>query len=235
MASDAGTGLISFLRAIWTKWFSAMSGPLSVPAAIAAPFIENQAIKISLALTAFVCAWAAAYAVWRLERERVLALTEEMERLTAPRRPLNVEIGKDGPFVSIKARGPNGIGRTYNLRILNQDRSKPITSCRASIVDIAPGPALEKLPWALTDYFSLASGDDIYVPLASFGEAREPEKYPCADTLIQVRSPQPDNWFLIDTTEHILKIRVTSHDSGHCEISCKLWVDSHGKFQIERV
>lgn len=66
------SGLRAFFAAIWAHWFTAMSGPLSVPVAMAAFLVENQTAKILLGLTAFVCVWAATYRVWRAEHEKVL-------------------------------------------------------------------------------------------------------------------------------------------------------------------
>jgi hypothetical protein len=60
--------LHAFLRAILSSWFTAMSGPLSVPLTIAAVFVENPTARILLGATAFVCFWAAAYGVWARER-----------------------------------------------------------------------------------------------------------------------------------------------------------------------
>jgi hypothetical protein len=215
-AKDTGTGLLDFCRAIFAKWFSAMSGPLSVQAAIAAAFVENQTVKVSLALTAFVCAWAAAYAVWKIERERVVALagqlapikqreihaqethalelrrhTEELEtqrtaaerdrlrsQFLAPPRPLNIEVGKEGSFISRKGYGASTINHTDNLKVTNRDRSKPITNCRVAIVDVTPDPLNKKLPWLLHEPFSLSSGDGILIPLATFGESRNPKENP---------------------------------------------------------
>jgi hypothetical protein len=56
-----------------------MSGPLSVPAAIAALWVENQTAKILLGVTAFVCIWAAAYAAWQKEHLRVLQLEAKLD------------------------------------------------------------------------------------------------------------------------------------------------------------
>ncbi|SFI32521.1 hypothetical protein [Bradyrhizobium sp. Gha] len=72
--SKSISNLLEFFRAIWSEWFSRMSGPLSVPAAIAALWIENTTGKVLLAITAFVCIWAASYSVWRRERDRVSSL-----------------------------------------------------------------------------------------------------------------------------------------------------------------
>jgi hypothetical protein len=45
-----------------------MSGPLSVPLAIAAIFVSGDALKIGLGITSFVCVCVAAYALWSRER-----------------------------------------------------------------------------------------------------------------------------------------------------------------------
>lgn len=49
-----------------------MSGPLSVPFAIAAFLVKNQTAQVLLGLTAFVCVWAAAYWVWKPERQALI-------------------------------------------------------------------------------------------------------------------------------------------------------------------
>jgi hypothetical protein len=55
-----------------------MSGPLSVPLAIAAYFVPNEGAKIILGITAFACAVFAAFRLW--QRERSARVTAE-ERL----------------------------------------------------------------------------------------------------------------------------------------------------------
>ena len=57
-----------------------MSGPLSVPFAIAAIFVESQTAKILLGLTALACFWASAYYVWKPERGRVVELEATADR-----------------------------------------------------------------------------------------------------------------------------------------------------------
>jgi hypothetical protein len=71
----------AFFAAIFGKWFSAMSGPLSVPAAVAPFLVESRIAQIALGATAFVCAWAAAYAVWKVQYDSATALGSELARL----------------------------------------------------------------------------------------------------------------------------------------------------------
>lgn len=63
---------LGFIRTLSAHWFTAMSGGLSVPLAIAgitAPDSQSK-LKIGLIVTAFVCFFAAAFDVWRRENER---------------------------------------------------------------------------------------------------------------------------------------------------------------------
>lgn len=63
-------GLFDFARAMFAGWFTRMSGPLSVPAAALALWVENDTAKYLLGATAFVCLWATAYFVWKAERDK---------------------------------------------------------------------------------------------------------------------------------------------------------------------
>jgi hypothetical protein len=93
------SGPLDFGRAIWAEWFSAMSGPLSVPAAIFALWVESPTAKVLLGLTALFCASAAAYSVWKRERDCVISRElevqtreQEIVRLTARAPTLNGKI-----------------------------------------------------------------------------------------------------------------------------------------------
>jgi hypothetical protein len=97
-----GTGISDFARAMFTGWFSRMSGPLSVPAAALALWVDNESAKILLGVTAFVCLWATAFLVWRKEREAVVKLA-------------GLEVGRLEFVKLIAARG--GVG--YDLEIMN--------------------------------------------------------------------------------------------------------------------
>lgn len=59
-----------------------MSGPLSVPLAIAAYFVPNEAARIILGFTAFVCVVFVAFRLWKQERS---ARNEAEERVDANR------------------------------------------------------------------------------------------------------------------------------------------------------
>lgn len=65
---NSGPTVRNFVRAVGHKWFTAMSGPLSVPLAFFALFLENVWLKMLFGLLAIVCAFFASFWVWRTER-----------------------------------------------------------------------------------------------------------------------------------------------------------------------
>jgi hypothetical protein len=63
------TGFMAFLRAFGENWLTRMSGPLTVPFAIAALFAPGF-YKVLFAALAVVCGVSSSYEVWRNERKR---------------------------------------------------------------------------------------------------------------------------------------------------------------------
>src|SRR5260370_36304080 len=67
-----------FLSAFAAQWFTAMSGALSVPLAVLAFFVNNEAARLILACTAAICFIVAAYYVWKKERVRAIEAEEKL-------------------------------------------------------------------------------------------------------------------------------------------------------------
>ena len=92
--NPSGTGFTEFGRAIVGDWFAGMSGPLSVPAAAATLWVTNDTAKVLLGMTAFLCLWATAYAVWKPEREKVIELENVRNAADTAKQTLLDEIGE---------------------------------------------------------------------------------------------------------------------------------------------
>jgi hypothetical protein len=86
MADSYSANFGAYLRAFTSHWFVFMSGPLSVPAAIAAVFVENLPAKLFFAATAVSCFIFSSYWIWKTEREDRLA-AEAKIRAGVQRRP----------------------------------------------------------------------------------------------------------------------------------------------------
>src|SRR5882672_4814486 len=69
----------SFLKAIAARWFTFMSGALSVPSSIAAVLAPSSAAKIAYGFTALVCLFVAVYWPWRVEREKMSSLQAKLD------------------------------------------------------------------------------------------------------------------------------------------------------------
>jgi hypothetical protein len=127
MAKADRASFLEFLKAIWNGWWTAMSGPLSVPATLIAVaplhtwLAENYvptAQTLAMA-TAFICAWATGYLVWKKERIRLLELEDRLTckiRLSLKYDPTGmttgIEIGKDqnegdAPYIQVCAEPAN--------------------------------------------------------------------------------------------------------------------------------
>jgi hypothetical protein len=70
-----------YLRAFTARWFVFMSGPLSVPAAIAAALVEGTAAKIALATTAIACFGFSSFWIWKIEWDKLCASEAKVKEL----------------------------------------------------------------------------------------------------------------------------------------------------------
>jgi hypothetical protein len=59
-----------FLQAIWGDWGARMSGPPTIPLAIAALFVSNHVLRILYACLAVICGFYTAFAIWLKERNK---------------------------------------------------------------------------------------------------------------------------------------------------------------------
>jgi hypothetical protein len=77
----------AFLRAFGTRWLTLMSGPPTVPLAVAALYVENNLLRSLFAVLAVVCGAFSCYWVWREKRVRRIA----SEELSKPRLEFVIE------------------------------------------------------------------------------------------------------------------------------------------------
>ena len=75
------SGIIDFTRSMWGDLLTRMSGPLSVPLAVASFFVPNDVAKILLGLTAFMCLWVTAYLLWKREHDKVVERDQRKRQL----------------------------------------------------------------------------------------------------------------------------------------------------------
>jgi len=149
-----------------------------------------------------------------------------------PAQVLNLQVGESGPLFRTTGRGLHDIRRTFNIKLSNVHPTNTATNCKVHITKIEPQTEFDG-PWSLTQGLTLAAGDYEFIPLATFGEARNPESYNCADSFftVHVEGTCP----LLDADkEYFFTMRATAVDIPMCEIRCKVWVGDDGRFHIEQ-
>jgi hypothetical protein len=67
---DTDVGFIAFLRAFFSDWLTAMSGPMSVPFVALSLWSTQHWTRVCFACLAGFCAFLGFYRVWRKERLR---------------------------------------------------------------------------------------------------------------------------------------------------------------------
>ena len=144
--------------------------------------------------------------------------------------PLQIKVGEGGRFCEVPKSSLYNLTRRLNIEISNVHKSKTISNCKVQITNIEPFCGYRG-PWILRDGIVLTAGDQTYVPIAQYSEARDRSKYNCADTLIEICS-QGKMPLLQVVTENLLTIRATGLDTPFCEIKCELWIDGAGWLRI---
>jgi hypothetical protein len=168
-----------------------------------------------------------------VELEKFLGDTGPLPPPVQNEEVLHLEFGEGGEFETIPKSGLYSITRQLAVCLVNQNATRAVSDCKVRITEIVPYSGI-KLPRTLREGFSLAAGDRAFIALAQYGEAREPSKFNCADTLIEVLGGDRP---IAIAAEHasIMKIRATAIGAPFCEIRCKVWVDAQGRFRINRV
>jgi hypothetical protein len=124
--------------------------------------------------------------------------------------PLQINVGEDGPFSDIPKHGLYGFAQRFKIELCNTDPSKTASQCKVQITKIEPESGYRG-PWILAEGLTLASGDQAYIPIVQYGQARQPEITNNADTAIQVCSTGKQPLLQIDK-ENILTVRATAPD-----------------------
>jgi hypothetical protein len=135
-----------FIHAYWPNWFALMSGGPSVPAAIAAFWVQSDVAKIALWATVAFCFVLSAFFIWRAERLKVIEFTERLKpkfQVAFDAEPVGIVDGieRTTVLVGVSANG-TAIERINNKRTkylrlcINATDEVPINACEAYIVQL---------------------------------------------------------------------------------------------------
>jgi hypothetical protein len=151
------TSIRAFLRALMSSWFTGMSGPLSVPLAIAAVFVSGDVAKALLGLTAFACFWGASYGVWA---------REHTARVAAEKKSSIQGLDLSFHDVSVMVLDPDRPRRTRVYLTVKNISGSPLGSCRIQLRLLTPNDYSHTYP--IGSSFSLLVDEDKHVPILEY-------------------------------------------------------------------
>ena len=126
-----------FLSAIWSDWLARMSGPLTVPFAVAALLLPSTAAKMLFAALAVIAALLTCYRVWVKEFDRA-EVEKAKNEAVAPKMDISI--------LCAIPRGKSGLGLTdlfFNVRlVLEQPIEVAIQNFTLTIFDEAQSVTL---------------------------------------------------------------------------------------------
>ncbi len=147
---------------------------------------------------------------------------------------LRMTVGESGPYFQTEG-SVYDIRRTFNLKLENIDRQQPISNCAVRILSVIPQTDYDG-PWLLRDGVSLAAGDHVFIPLVTYGEAREPDKNPTyGDTFMTMGTANGRPCLDVgeEHEEYTVTLRATAQNTAFCDFECRVWVDENGRLRIE--
>ncbi len=86
-------------------------------------------------------------------------------------------------------------------------------------------------PWLLKDGIPLAAGGHTFVPLVTYGEAREPDKYDSGDTFVTMETSTGRPTLDVGP-QYTVTLRATAPETAYCDFQCHVWVDGEGRLRI---
>jgi hypothetical protein len=175
-------GLLSFLRAFGARWFMTMSGPLSVPLAVAAYFVPNEFARIGLFVTAALCAFFSCYWAWRIERQERIELIATLDTLKRDERAIEIVFDASDPRCVREEKGlsdnirvrrfwagvKNASARRSVDEISMRARESQFVQCTVAIAHTLPNRRPQRNPVVL-EVATLPPGAEEFVELFGLG------------------------------------------------------------------
>ncbi|SNT49710.1 protein of unknown function [Tardiphaga sp. OK246] len=139
-------------------------------------------------------------------------------------------VGEGRSFFDVPKHSLYAMTRRFSLRVENTNPSKSLSQCRVQILAVTPDSG-HQYPRILKTDFTLAAGDHVSIPIVSYGEAREPAKFNCADSVIALEGADRQAALQIDQATRI-SIRATALDAAYVDLDVYVWVDQRGHLRI---
>lgn len=145
---------------------------------------------------------------------------------------INISAGESGQYVRAASKMLYQVERTLYLKIKNKSKRSSLHDCRLRILKCKP-EGLSGGPWQLGVLVSLAPGDHAFVPFARYGEAKDAQKFNCADSFLRFATENEHPTGGRDA-RHTAVVQATAHGSGPCVRAFRVWVDATGRLRIRQ-
>lgn len=213
-----------FMRAFVTEWSLAMSGPASVPLAIIGAFVTNEALKVSLFVTAVVCFVIGSYAVWKRERVKAIAASTRLDIDFVPSGRRFNEIKHNLHYKT----------RQLSVRVINLGKLQA-TNCQVYFDGISSNDGnLPKGVALLSAPVALNGSEELFVPIISFEE----REHCTAGNLyvpFKINDRKAGYRTFDGSEEHRIILRATAAECGACVREFHFWVDSNHNLLMKRL
>lgn len=214
-----------FIWAFGAEWSIAMSGPLSVPLAIAGVLSSNDTVKATLFVISAACLVVGSYLIWKRERIKVIQVSPRLDIIYVANERRYDENKQDLHWgiktisVAVKNIGATGLSncQLYFDGISTEDGNLP------------KGCELQKgLP-----PFKLNGSETLFFKLLRFEERAQ---CTAGNLFVPFALDRDAGYRTFDRAgAHIITLRATAAECAPCIRRFKFWVDSSHHLKMERI
>jgi hypothetical protein len=144
---------------------------------------------------------------------------------------LRITLGMEDGYMDAAGSTLHQIRRTFNLKLENIGQ-KALSGCRVIVEATDPRSSIA-FPIVLREGITLAPGEDIFIPLVRYGEARQPDTFNCADSFATLAAPDEKPLFNVGENA-LVSLKATGLDTPSYAVQCTIWVDEVGKLRLQR-
>ena len=141
-----------------------------------------------------------------------------------------MSVGDSGPYFNTDG-SVYSIQRTFNLKLENTAQKETLMDCSIRIMAVLP-PTDYEGPWLLRDGIALNAGAHEFIPLVTYGEPADPEKYGGGDTFATMATEKGRPTLDVGP-QYTVTLRATAQNIAPCDFECRVWVDENKRLRIE--
>jgi hypothetical protein len=225
---DSPPTIRSFCGTLLSNWLARLSGPISVPLAIAAIWVPQAWQQWGLIATAYVCLAVTAAALWGQERAKVIALQGRL----SPRIAVALTPTIDG--ANLVRTGGNQFAKYFQLVISPLDDGE-LDQCMAKVISIerlASGGATTAI-WDEPLICTWSNLDYAHAVLIRAGEGHRANLFSIREGENSVKPEFPAQFIILDRMKNPGTFRIAVNVSAKATLSktVRLLLDWGGTYE----